>query len=200
MTEEVRLEVCSHSILPKAPRVLGNRGWVSRGAARCPAGGVSCHPLCRGFPIAHPLLRGRPCPASGLQSAGRGVSAVRAPGEGTPGERSQKVPWGGPRESTSCERLCWVVLEGIESQGPQTDRDSGPFYLCPLPSSPFYPQLRGSRGGEPRKAFPRGWGWARPRALVSWSPERSAGGGGAGPEVSSLLLQPAHPHPREKLG
>lgn len=142
-------------------------------------GEVSCHPLCRGFPIAHPLLRGRPCPASGLQSAGRGVSTVRAPGEGAPGERSQKVPWGGPRESTSCERLCWVVLEGIESQGPQTDRDSSPFYLCPLPSSPLHPQLRGSRGGEPRKAFPRGWGWgwARPRALVSWSPERSACGG-----------------------
>ena len=69
-----------------------------------------------------------------------------------------------------------MVLKGSNSQGPQTDRDSGPFYLCPLPSSPLHPQLRGSRGGEPRKAFPRGWGWARAGALVSWSLEQSAGG------------------------
>ena len=69
MTEEVRLEVCSHSVVPKAPRVLGNGGgewaggwgWVSRGVARCPAVGVSGHPLCRGFPTVHLLLRGWPC-------------------------------------------------------------------------------------------------------------------------------------------
>lgn len=34
---------------------------MSKGVARCPAVGVSCYPLCQGFPTAHPLLRGWPC-------------------------------------------------------------------------------------------------------------------------------------------
>ena len=60
-------------------------------------------PSVSGFPHCAPpaeRLAVSSCLRLGLQSAGRDVSAVRAPGE-----RPQKLPWGGPRESASCELL-----------------------------------------------------------------------------------------------
>lgn len=73
VTEEVALEVCSDSVVPKAPGVLGSGGWAgSPGGSQEPSGGGPWYPLCQGFPTAHPLLtRGWPCPWLGLESSGR---------------------------------------------------------------------------------------------------------------------------------